>query len=62
MSDFESRLSIDKINIFLVQLDDMRMSGTLVDIFHKLLEYIILALSFTFNLEEIRIGIGTKRL
>jgi hypothetical protein len=52
-SDLEIRLSINQINLFLIQLSNMGMRWTFIDIFHEFLKDIILALSFTLDLKEL---------
>lgn len=50
MSDLKGCFSILNLNLRLLQLDDVSMPGSLVDVLQEALQYLILALRFTFNL------------
>ncbi len=50
MSDFKSRLTVLNLNLRFLHLVHVSMAWPLIDIFHEALQYIILALRFTFNL------------
>jgi hypothetical protein len=50
MSDFKPCLTILNLNLRLLHLDHVSMARPLIDILHEALQYIILALRFTFNL------------
>jgi hypothetical protein len=52
VSDFKSRLTILNLNLRFLHLDDVSMARALIDILHEALQYIILALRFTFNLSH----------
>jgi hypothetical protein len=52
MSDFKSRLTILNLNLRFLHLDHVSMARPLIDILHEVLQYIILALRFTFNLSN----------
>lgn len=49
MSDFKSCLTILNLNLRFLRLDYVSMARPLIDILHEALQYIILALRFTFN-------------